>query len=294
MKKSTSILILPWLMITAVALAQTDNSVSRSISKTITLAPDDVFSISGEKATINLKGWDKNYIELKIIFTAEHTDRKIAAKEIEYMYYSLSRDKKNVELRNAFLLPSDADRIHSRVKIVMELRAPSKNTFSIYNKYGDADIRDLSGKLSIELEFGDLILDNISGQINIKSSYSEIRGEALGPSSFISNDEESKYILSLDKGTYAFNSRHGDHHLTLGSIQSLKVNATHTDVTIQAIDHMAYNYQLLSREGKIFVPRQFTHSVKKESGQSKFVLTQAPANPLIDIKTTFNSITIQY
>ena len=293
MKKSVLILLLPLLLMTAAALAQTGNIVTRNISKVITLAPDDVFSISGEKATINVKGWDKNYAELKITFTAEHQDRKVALKEIEFMHYALLRDKKNVELRNAFLLPSDADRIQSRIKVVMDISMPSKNTLSIYNKYGDAEIRDLSGKLSIVLEFCDLILTNVSGQINIKSSYSEVRGDAIASSSFISSDEESKFILALDKGTYLFNSRHGDHDLTLGSIESLKVNATHTDVTIQAANHAAYNYQLVSKEGKIFVPRQFNVPVKKENNQSTFVLKQAPANALIDIKTTFNSITIQ-
>jgi hypothetical protein len=168
MKKPATILLLPLLMVTAVVLAQNDNTVTRSVSKTIQLAPDDVFSISGEKATINLKGWDKNYAELKIIFTAEHKDREVAAKEVEYMHYSLSRERKTVELRNAFLLPSDADHIQSRIKVVMELMVPSKNTFSIDNKYGDAVIRDLSGKVSIVLEFCDLILNNVSGQINIQ------------------------------------------------------------------------------------------------------------------------------
>src|SRR5688572_31109773 len=58
--------------------------------------------------------------------------------------------------------------------------------------------------------------------------YSEVRGEALAPSSFICNDEESKYILAVDRGTYVFNSRHGDHDLTLGSVQSVKRSEEHT------------------------------------------------------------------
>jgi hypothetical protein len=64
-------------------------------------------------------------------------------------------------------------------------------------------------------------------------------------------------------------------------------------VTIQPADHASYNYQLLSKEGRIYVPRQFGTLIKKENGQSKFILTQTSASPLIDIKTTFNTITIQ-
>jgi len=297
MKRPVTILFFLLLMMTSVVAAQTkvqaDNIVTKNFSKVIALAPGDIFSITGEKADITLKGWDKNYAELKITFSAEHKDRTIAVKEVEYMHYSLSREKNTVELRNAFILPSRADLIQSRVKVVMTLMVPSKNTFSIYNKYGNAELNDLSGNLSVALEFCDLVLNHISGKINIQSLYSEVRGAALAPSSFISNDEESKYVMALDNGTYVFNSKHGDLDLTLGGVQSITVNATHTDVTIQPIDHAYHNYQLLSKEGKIYVPKEFANPVKVEDKQSRFVLTRTSSNSLIDIKTTFNTITIQ-
>lgn len=281
------------MIVTNVGLAQTDNVVSRNISKIIKLTRGDVFSIIGEKADIKLKGWDKDYAELKITFSAEHKDRAIAMAELEYMHYSLSREKNTVELRNAFLLPNRTDRIQSRIRVAMDVMLPFTNKLSVYDKYGNIEIRDVSCNLSVELEFSDLLLNDVSGTLNVKSLYSVVRGEELGLSYFISDDEESKYILSLDKGSYRFNSKHGDLDLTLGSIQSLTVNATHTDVTIQPADHEFYNYQLVSQEGRVFVPRQLVNPVIKESKRSKFVLTRRPASPLIDIKTTFNTITIQ-
>ena len=280
-------------IVAAQSLAQTENTVVKNISKVITLQTNDVLSISGEKADITLTGWDKNYAELKISFSAEHKDRAIATKEIEYMHYSLSREKNTVELRNAFLLPSRTDRIQSRIRVVINLMVPGRNAFSIYNKYGNIELRDLSGKLVVVLDFCDLNLNNISGKINIQSSYSEVRGDKLAPSSFISNDEESKYVMALDNGTYEFNSKHGDLDLTVGGIQALAVNATHTDVTIQPIDHTRHNYQLLSKEGKIYVPRQFDKPIHEENRQTRFVLRQASSKSFIDIKTTFNTITIQ-
>ena len=297
MKRPVTILFFLLLMRTGVVAAQTnveaDNIVTKTFSKLIALGPGDIFNITGEKANITLKGWDKNYAELKIIFSAEHKDRTVAVKEVEYMHYSLSREKNTVELRNAFILPSRADLIQSRIKVAMTLMVPSKNTFSIYNKYGNAELNNLSGNLSVVLEFCDLVLNHISGKINIQSLYSEVRGAALAPSSFISNDEESKYVMALDNGTYVFNSKHGDLDLTLGGVQSITVNATHTDVTIQPIDHAYHNYQLLSKEGKIYVPKEFANPVKVEDKQSRFVLTRTASHSLIDIKTTFNTITIQ-
>jgi hypothetical protein len=295
-KQQTLLLILLMLTLADITRAQTpvDTSVSKNISKTIQLKPGDIFSVVGEKARVSVTGWNKSYVELKISFSAEHTDKTISTKEVEYMHYALTRERNTVELRNAFILPSNTDRILSRVTILMELMVPSSNALSVYNKYGDTEISDFSGKISVTQEFSDLTLTRVSGEIDIRSSYSEVRGDdGLTFNSFISHDEESKFMLTLDGGSYVFNSKHGDLDLTLASIQSLTVNATHTDVTIQPADYAFYNYQLVSKDGKIYVPRGFGNLVKKENNQSKVVLTRKATNPLIDVKTTFNTITIQ-
>jgi hypothetical protein len=286
------------LFITAIALTQTQaqekNPVaSKVIEKNITVATTDILSIVGEKTMITVKGWNKNYVGLKITFSAEHTDRGMATKELEYMHYSLSRDKHTVELRNAFILPAKTDGVQSKIRVLMELNVPAALKLSIYNRYGNAELSGLSGKISAVFEFSDLILDNITGEINIRSSYSEVRGERLALLSFVSNDEESKYTLELDRGAYTFNSKHSDHDLTLGGIQALTINAKHTDITIQPKKFGSYNYQLISKEGNIYLPVRFGHLVKKENNQSQLTVNQKPAMPLIDVTTTFNTITIQ-
>ncbi len=225
--------------------------------------------------------------------SAEHTDREIATKELEYMQYALSRDKHTIELRNGFILPSKTDGVQSKVRVMIEVTVPSALTLSMHNRYGNTELSGLSGKISAILEFNDLMLNNVSGEIKIQSSYSEVRGERLTVSSFISNDEESKYTLEIDRGSYSFNSKHSDHDLTLAGIKSLTIKAKHTDITIQPKDFGSYNYTLVSKDGKIYLPVAFGHLVKKDNNQSQLTLSQKPAMPLIDVSTTFNTITIQ-
>lgn len=289
-------LFLLFMTATAFTLAQGQEKnpiVYKKIEKTISVATTDVFSITGEKTFITVKGWNKNYINLKITFSAEHTDRQIAEKELEYMHYSLSRDKHTVELRSAFILPSKSDAVQSKVRVMMEVNVPTALTLSIYNRYGNAELSGLSGKISAILEFSDLMLNNVSGEINIQSSYSEVRGERLALLSFTSHDEESKYTLELERGSYSFNSRHSDHDLTVTGIKALTINAKHTDITIQPKEFASYNYQLISKEGNIYLPVRSGHLAKKENNQSQFTVSQKPAMPLIDVTTTFNTITIQ-
>lgn len=289
----TTALSMLWNFVSGQNPSQNVPVVSKHYTKTVSFAPEDVLTISGEKASIVIRGWDRSHAEIRITFSAEHTDKTLAAKEVEYMHYSLSRDRKNVELRNAFLLPPRTDRIESRVRVQMELMLPRSMTITLYNKYGDVEITDLSGTLSVTLDFSDLFLNNVSGKLNIQSAYSEVRGRGLSLSTFSSIDEESKYHLSLDNGSYSFKSKYSDINLTVGSIRSLMIDASHTDVTLRPHGPASFNYELISREGKIFMPQQFGNIVKEANDQMTVSLTEKPTQPLLHVKTTFNTITIQ-
>ena len=267
--------------------------VNKNISKTVLLKPEDVFDITGEKASLIIKGWEKEHAEIQITFSAEHSSLQVAAREVEYMHYSLSRDNNSVELRNAFFLPSHVDRIESKVRVVMMLHVPRAMALKVHNKYGDVELSDVSGIITMTINFSDLMLNNVSGKMNIRSSYCEVRGQGLSLSTFTSVDQESKYRLSLNRGVYRFTSKFGDIDLTLGTIQSLLVDAAHTDVTIQPKDPSSFNYQLTNNDGRIYLPRAFGDIIKKENNHSKVLLTQKSGSPLLDIKTSFNTITIQ-
>jgi hypothetical protein len=274
--------------------AQTEpQRVTRSTSNKIPVKEGDIFSITGEKATIILSTWSKHYVQMKIVSSATHPDKRIALKEIEYMHYALAREGNIVELRNAFILPPKTDRLESKVEVLIEVTVPVNTELKVRNKYGDTEISGTAGKVSIDLEFSDLSLKNIMGTVDIRSAYSEVRSENLMANSFSSHDEETKYILQIGKGSYMFNSRHSVLDLSPVDIQRLTVNASHTDVTIRPKEFRTYNYDLVSKDGKIFLPPQFDSSLKKENRQSTLALKYNDANQLITVKTTFNNITIQ-
>lgn len=296
MKLPHTILTLVALILWDAAGSQTPSPLpvaDKNISKTVMLKPGDLLDITAEKASLIIKGWEKDYVDIRITFSAEHSNIRVATREVEYMHYSLSRDKNTVELRNAFLLPSHLDRIESKVRVLMTLSVPHALALKVYNKYGDVELSDVSGTISMMIDFSDLMLDNVSGKLNIRSSYCEVRGQGLSLSTFSSIDQESKYRLSLNQGAYKFASKFGDIDLTLGTIQSLQVDAVHTDVTLQPNDPSSFNYQLINKDGRIFLPRQFGDIIKKENNQSRVLLTQKSSSPILDIKTSFNTITIQ-
>jgi hypothetical protein len=274
-------------------VAQQSEIVTKTVTRQLPLSTKDVLNVVGEKATIRIKGWDKDYSVLKITFHATHGSKKIAAQELEFMHYAITREKNNIEIRNAFILPPATDYIQSKLEVVIELSVPATGRLSVSNKYGNTDLSEVSGNININLEFSDLDLSNISGTLAMKCAYSEVHGQGILVSSLKCEDEKSQIFMNVSGGTLLFNSKHSDLDLTLKTIQSLKIESSRTNITLSPEHFDLYNYMLVNKEGKIYLPASYTQQVKREGKQTSFSLITNPPKPLIQITTTYNTITLK-
>jgi hypothetical protein len=208
------------------------------------------------------------------------------------MQYALTREKNTIELRNGFILPSATDHIQSKLEVLMELMIPDGTSLTVTSKYGDTDISRFTGKVTAMMEFSDLNISNVRGEFKVRSIYSEIRSQGMEVSFFTCDDEKSQIYMDAANGEYTFNSKHSDINLTLKAIKSLSIEASRTNVTIMPSDYNEYNYKLTS-DGKIFVPTQYAAQLKKSGKQNIFEMKSTPAKPIIEVTTTFNTITIK-
>lgn len=275
------------------AAQERKDTVNKVINRQIPIASNNTFSVVAEKASVQITGWTKKHIQLKITFAAFHPEKEIATRELEFMQYALSRDKTTTELRNTFILPTNTDYIQSKLEVRIELMIPDGTDLALTNRYGDTDISRFTGKVSATMEFSDLNISNVHGQFILSSAYSEIRSQNMSVSSFTSTDEKSRINMDISTGAYTFNSKHSDINLMLNDITALTVKAQRTNITVMPSNYDQYAYHLVSTEGEIYVPARDASQVKKSGRQNVFRLNPAPAKPFIDIITTFNSITIK-
>lgn len=271
---------------------ETMQTVTRSVTKSIACSSSTVFSVTGEKSSITVKGWNKNFIEVRIMFSASHPDKKTAVLELGYMQYALVKENNRIELRNGFSLPPAVEHIYSKLEVRMELMVPSGNVLQVTNKYGNILIGQFSGKITADISLGDLDLTDLSGEVSIRSSYSGIRGSGIRVTSLHCVDEQSKISMELDEGSYFFNSKHGDLDLQLKHIKALNIQAMRSDVTIRAGDIGAFRYNVSNKEGLIYLPGKYSHQVIKNGKQTSFI-TGAASMPLVHVTSTFNAVTIK-
>jgi hypothetical protein len=269
---------------------QAQESATKSYTKNIAGA---VLVIHAEKASITITGWEKEYIGVRLDFTASHPDKKTALEELNYMQFMLAKEGDQVELRNYFKLPATVDHIKSKLVAKMELMVPSKNKLQVTNKYGDLQIRQVSGALKLDMSYGDIQLQDIGGAVTVRAAYSELRGSGISAPSFQCTDETSTIVLGLDAGNYSFTSKHGNIDLRLKNIGALNITANRSDITIHPHNVDACRYKVFNTAGKLYLPEKYMSRVHKKGNQFSFITNGAASLPLLAINANYNSVTIK-
>jgi hypothetical protein len=268
-------------------------TINKVINKEFPLLPDDELTVVGEKATVLISGWQKNFAQIKITFSSTHADKKIATQELDFMRYAIIREKHNVEIRNAFILPPSTDYIQGKLEVSIEIMMPASISLSLTNRYGNTSISQLSGNVITNLAFSDMDIRAVHGTLTLLSSYSEVHGYDIAVSSLRSQDEQSQIFMDLKSGAYSFNSKHSDLNLNLNNIHSLTIESSRTNVTIHPAHFEGYNYKLISKDGKISLPESYVKGIRKQGKENSFTTTINPALPTIHVITSFNNINIQ-
>jgi hypothetical protein len=291
--------IIPVLLLTLAGrplFAQTNvQVVEKTIVKNIPLSSTDVLKIVGEKAHLQINGWEENYVSLQIVFSAKNPLKETAEKELTYMKYSLSRETNSVEVRNSFIIPTQVTRVQSNLQVHYKIKVPRKSNLSISDKYGTIDMNNVDGNmLTITAEFTDINLHEIGGTITIQTNFGELRGTAI-KGSLNCQSEKSQINLSGLEGMYTFNSSFGNIQLEFAQkLQGLLIKSNRTTIDIYSKKFQQYNYNLETKYSTVYIPEPYAKSVKKDNNLSSLNITNDAKNPLIKIQTTYCPITIKF
>lgn len=286
------LLLIALLMTGLESAAQQDEIVSKVITKTIPMTASDQFSIFSEKADIRVTGWENNFSEVRITFSASHRDRSKATAELDYMRYSLAREKNNIELRNAFDLPFNVNRIDSKLSVLIEVKFPVKGQLWLTNKYGTVDLNGLSGEINAAFSFCDVFLRNITASMLLEPTYSEVRGN-ISSASFTCKSDKSDMNLELKGGKYTFNASLGEIDLEIDGVAALDIKGSRTDIKVRTESVKQYNYDLNARGDKIFIDDVFGDLVRQEHKDTRLLVNVGHSKPSITIHTTYSPITIK-
>jgi hypothetical protein len=269
--------------------------VTKTIEKSLPFVKGNVLNIKGEKATIEVKGWNENYIKVKIKLIAKHPDRSIAESELKYLKYSITQENNVSRISNYFLSTSIYEsKVNSNLKCQYEIFVPSTCPLTITNKFGDTYISNMNTTFDLSQELGNTILTNLKGEIKLKSSYGDIKADNIDA---VFNCVADKADIDLKdiSGSYTIESDYGKINLSpKGAIKLISINSSKTEVTLNVNKIDQFHYKFSTYFSDINVPSDLNNKVTKNlASKSTFDLQQTGNVPLITIATSFSPVTLK-
>ena len=288
------ILILLLFLLNEASTAQTTTTlqvVTKVVEKTLPFKPNQTLKIKGVKSKIEITGWDKEEVKIKVSLISKNIDKKTAENDLTHIKQSISKTSSGLLLTNDY----DAGKIGSGLSVMYEIMIPSKCQLDIKNSYGNVLVKEINGKLALDVEYGNIDLYNISGVINIKSYFNDITAENLSTSlsSIISNHSDIK--LSNIKGNYTIENTYGDLSiLSINEVKKLSIKSSKSDVNVFTNGMNKYNYNLSTNYGEIKLPLDTKYHLTENTETQKKLISSAPnISNIITISNSFGDVTIR-
>jgi len=199
---------------------QQDGTSVRNYSKTYPANGDDKLVIDNSYGSIVVNTWDKNYFKVDVQIKASARNGSDEKDMLDDVSISDAKDGSTVAFRtnidkgkSIWKTIFGGDWGDHSVSINYTIYMPSRNELVIRNRYGNTELPDLSGRVTIESSYGSLRGKSLSGESTIRERYGNIDVENLG--------------------TTAIDLSYGN--LSLGSVRNIQANASYSGISIDKL-----------------------------------------------------------
>lgn len=281
--------ILTFSLIGAVDAQNTVQVFTKTIDRNLNYQPGDTLEIMAEKADVGLRGWDRDYIAIKVKLISKHAKSEIAEKELDYLKFVIDKQGNSHSLKNYFAAEDNFRKVKGRLLIHYELSVPRDCPVKVNNLYGKVAVNGLGNSLSVNTRFVELNIKNCDGDINIESIF----GKAIvdkGSGILTCDLKKADMDISGFHGEVEVQSNYGKVHIEGDRLISLTANGNRTRMSLLTSNLQLYNYDLNTSFSEVKLPDMVVNNGL--SGKNSFKKVFNQKNPLITIHTTYSPIEI--
>ncbi|WP_421798549.1 hypothetical protein [Haliscomenobacter sp.] len=269
--------------------------VTKRIDKTFSYREGYSLNIEGERAEVRVETWSKPEIKVQIIFTAKHSKKEQAEKDLEKMRYITNKEKNKIYLRNYLDVPEGSPELQSQLIANYVIMMPEECPIYIKNNYGLIDAKDLMSSLKLNTRFSRIGLENIIGDIDINTSFGDLFADNLdGNIKIVSR--RSDMTLKHMRGRYDINAQYGIlNFFATDQLRDFNLKADKSNVFIHTLQPGAFSYNLSVQNGRVDYPNELKFKLldMKDTGIKK--ITFKPNKeyyPNVTISITFGDLFI--
>src|SRR5688572_126613 len=268
--------------------------VTKTITRKLEYKKDTQLRITAEKAKINVKGWDKNYIGFTLKLIGKHPEREVAEKELEHLQYYLKQTGNVHDLGNYFLIGKGTNQIKANLKAEYEILVPAHLPILINCKFSEIALENTKGRYDIDLEYGQLNLNQVEGEMAMQLVLSDVKSS---DTNLILKGKAEKADMDFANasGTYKLENAYGNIRFVAGSgLRGVNIQASRTSVTFLAKNFDNHTYDVATSHAELSLPVQAKPQIKLTSGEkSTYRSFKGKEVPAIKILTTYSPVTIR-
>jgi len=160
--KAASLLFISALIATFTATAQ---EATKEFHKEFNAGANTILNISNRYGDVVIEKWDKNQIKIDVKITVDHPNQDRAEKLISYIDVRFDESGDVVSAKTII-----DDKFNytgwsgdsKKFSIDYTIKMPAANTLQLANKYGNTDIDELSGEVSLDIKYGNLTVGKLT------------------------------------------------------------------------------------------------------------------------------------
>jgi hypothetical protein len=146
-------------LLTAVSFTAAAEEISKDYHKEITPEPNSTLNISNKFGDVVTETWAENRIVVDVKVTVEHSSAEKAKRMMDMIDVKFTQTNGNLTAETVFdedFSSSNWGGDNNHFSIDYSIKMPANVNLTIINKYGNADIDDLTSLVNIDLKYGNL------------------------------------------------------------------------------------------------------------------------------------------
>lgn len=150
---------------------------SRSINREFGTIANGMTAIYNKYGTVNVKTWGNNSVKIDINIIVNAKDQREADKMFDRIQVNFANALGYVKAETMIATKSGwwiEDNTYEDFKINYDVWMPSGNQLDLKNKYGNAYVANMSGKLTAEIKYGDLRTETISNDVDLNIAHGKV------------------------------------------------------------------------------------------------------------------------
>jgi len=249
--------------------------------------------IKGERTFLVVKSWKKNHIQANIKVISRHVDQKQAKTDLEKINIVFEKKGKTLFYSNAIQVASAKDKPKSNLKVSLELFVPENALLEIENQFGKIEVEGVFNSVVSKSNFSKLLIHDFSGKAVLNTKYGDTNILQFdGPLSITA--DRSNLTLKDINGSLNLNIKYGELDLYYNeNVGNQRIEGKYAPIKIHLPSDLRQDITLECHKCNILSNDKEQLSTEKKEGEiATAIIKHKTANHIGTIKSEFEDITI--